>query len=224
MNEIKVYNQDGLIYFDNFRIKELILLKNQENDTEYLVMIDIQTYDYCHTESDITVLEQKFHQRIHNQLNYVWIKFEEFCDLKALKDLDSYEFEIEENEDKYLYFGSHVFLSHNRLKIERNRKSYRIAWEATSDDAIYYDAQTKENSVEINCDVDLYVFNSKEDWQKHDKLRNRQRDCYFDILNQLQGTTESVKKELDISEIKPGYSEKKKNELAWKIALDRIQE
>src|SRR5690606_14184442 len=144
---------------------ELLLLKREDNGSEYLLIIDIQTYDYFHSESDIVVLAQKFPEKIINQFNYVWVRFEEFCDLLSLDDLDGFELEMEDSEDKYLYFDHrHVFLYNNKLKLERIADTYRVVWEATSDNS---DERAIENKVEISCAVDLFVFRSKEEWQKH---------------------------------------------------------
>ena len=97
------------------------------------MMVDIQTYDYFHNESNIRIFEQRFGERINNQLGSVWIKFEEFFVLESLDDSDSLTFEIEDCEDKYLYSERHFFLCHNKLKIEKPEQSYRIVWHAASE-------------------------------------------------------------------------------------------
>lgn len=228
MNEVKVNNQDGLIYFNNFRVRELILLKSEGEEDEYRMIVDIQSYDYPHSQQELDEFERKFEQKVNNQLDYVWVKFEELCNLDSIDELNGLELGIEDCKDKYLYFGWHTPLYNNKLVITKSQNTYLLSWGATSDDAVYYDERATENKVQINCELDLYLFKSEEDWQKHDKLRNKQRDYYFAILNQLNGRSELNKDELDLSEISNEFNERQKNErqkqeLAWEIAKKKTK-
>lgn len=188
MNEIKVHHQDGLIYFDRFRIAELMLLKSESSSNEYLLIIDIQSYDYVRSGEEVAELEKKFKVKLNKELRYVGVTLELFCDLDPAAGLDAFVLAPENDGDgPSLYFGWHVPLSNNRLKLKKEDGAYNVYWTATADDVEYYDDRARDNKVVINCRLNLFVFENKLEYQQHEKLKSKRRQTYFSVLRSLSG-------------------------------------
>jgi hypothetical protein len=222
MQDIKVYHQDGLIYFDNFRVTELILV-NRDKD-EYKLILDIQSFDYPHNKEKIFDLESRFKTKINTDINYVWVTLEELCNLKTIDDLHGFAINDASDNDKFLYFGWHIGLFNNAIQFKKSEQGYCIIWTATSGDVNYYDNRANENKVEINCDLNLFVFPNEDEHQKHITLKNRQREIYFSILRSLLGQAIPGQDNYDISEVsKRDLSEFEMNKYAWDFAIQNDQ-
>lgn len=221
MQYIKVYHQDGLIYFDRFRVAELMLIKVENAKNSYQLIIDIQSFDYKHSDDEIKELEQRFNIKINNELDYVWVTLEEIT-LNAVDELNDLTITAEASEGKFLYFGWHIPLFDNLIKFSKGLTNYNLSWTAMSNDVNYYDEQAKGNKVEIDCELNLLVFDNNEEYQKHEKLKILQRDNYFSILDSLAADAIQVQNTFDISGIlSQNLTKLKQNELAWKLAIEQ---
>jgi hypothetical protein len=209
MQFIKIFHQNGLIYFDQIRTAELVLLRTDE-ENKYLMTIEIRSFEGYYNDREKVALEKQLATalQVPEEMEYVVAAYQEYITLASPDDLDGVEIYDEDNQEKYLYFGWHVQLGNNRLTFKKTGNVVRLHWTSTGPDALYneFDKRKKENAVEIVCDLNFYV-QTIEEWQEFAKAGQARLDKFYKI------------RRWDITEAAhPTLSEFERNRKAWELA------
>lgn len=209
MQCIKIFHQDGLIYFDQIRTADLVLLRTDE-PTKYQITIDISTFEGRYNDREKDVLEKQLGTpvQVPEEMEYVKACYQEYITLASPDDLDGVEIYDEDNQDKYLYFGWHVQLGNNALKFKKMGDKVRLHWTCKGPDALYgeFDPRAKEGAVEVVCDMNFYV-QTIEEWQEFAKIEQTRLEKFYDLRRWV--VTEAAHPEL---------SEFERAHKAWALA------
>lgn len=209
MQYIKIFHQNGLIYFDQIRVAELVLLRTEE-ENKYLLTIDVSSFEGFYNDREKAALEKQLGVtlQVPEEMEYVKAAYQEYIMLASPDDLDGVEIYEEDNQEKYLYFGWHVLLGKNTLTFKKTGDVVRLHWTATGPDALYneFDERAKENTVEIVCDLNFYV-QTIDEWKAFAKVGADRQDRFFDLLR--TEITEAAYPEL---------SEFERVQKAWELA------
>ena len=162
-----IKHQDGTIYFDEFRVSEVIVFKEQ--DGEYSLNIDIKTYDVQYSEKELSQKEYDISSKINNDIHFAWIGLRFFAiprnDTQYLLDTTftidrGYDIDIVKDSIAHAYFGWSIELNDNFIKFFETDGNLYLNWKANSDDIIYYDKRAKVNNFELQCKVNFKKFES----------------------------------------------------------------
>lgn len=209
MPSIKIFHQDGLIYFDQLRVADLVLLRTDE-ENKYLLTIDIASFQGLYNDREKAALEKQLGTplQVPAEMEYIHVAYQEYITLASPDDLDGVEIYEEDNQEKYLYFGWHVLLGNNTLTFRKTGNVVRLHWTATGPDALYneFDARAKENAVEIVCDLNFYV-QTIDEWKAFAQVDQARRNKFQELLS--TEVTEAAYPEL---------SEFERARKAWELA------
>ncbi len=207
MQHLKIFHQDGLIYFDKFRVADLVLLKT-EDENKYLLTIDINTFEGEHSADEVTAIEKQFDTRLNPaQMEFANAVYEDYVELASPDDIDGLRIAKEDSNEKYLYFHWHVFLRNNHLTFRKTGSIVQLHWTATGDDAIHqHSEQAKDNAVEIVCELNFYVFTIDE-WKAFAKTGTDRKHRHDHLLR-----TEIT------AETHPHLSDLGRAQKAWELA------
>jgi hypothetical protein len=207
MQHIKIFHRDGLIYFDKFRVADLVLLKTEE-ENKSLLTIDINTFEGAYSTDEVTAIEKRFDTQLNPaQMEFANAVYEDHVELSSPDDIDGLEITKEDSNEKYLYFHWHVFLRDNRLTFKRNGPTVQLHWTATGDDAIHqHSEQATDNAVDIACELNFYVFTIDE-WKAFAKTGSDRKEKHYHLLR-----TEIT------DETHPNLSELGRAQKAWDLA------
>jgi len=208
MQHIKIFHQDGLIYFDKFRVADLVLLKTEE-ENRYLLTIDINTFEGVYSTDEVTAIEKRFDTRLNPaQMEFANAVYEDYVELSSPDDIDGLEIAKEDSNEKYLYFHWHVFLRNNRLSFKKIGPTVQLHWTAIGEDAIHqYSGQAKDNAVDIVCELNFYVFTIDE-WKAFAKTGSDRKEKHYHLLR-----TEITR------ETHPHLTELGRAQRAWELAI-----
>jgi hypothetical protein len=224
MQEVRIYHQDELYYFNQFRISDLILVKQEGYEIKYLLILDMQSYDFFYSEDEITNLEERFKTKVNNEENRIWVTLKQFCELESIDEIDELIIEAKDCEGKLLFFGGqidYILLFNNIIKFSKNNSTVHVNWAASSEDPQFAYEDARPYKVEMNFNLNLTVFNEQE-YLKTEKQKNEVRDIYFGILRKFNGQGFPDENFDYLNAISfDNISELEKSKLAWKIANDR---
>lgn len=209
MQYIKILHQNGLIYFDQIRQADLVLLRTDEAN-KYLMTIEIHSFEGQYNEREKVALEGQLGTtlQVPEEMEYVIAAYQEYITLASPDDLDGVEIFDEDNQDKYLYFGWHVQLGNNTLSFKKTGDIVRLHWTATGPDALYneFDERKKENAVEVVCDMNFYV-QTIDEWKEFAKIGQARLEKFYE-LRRWTITEEAY----------PALSEFERARKAWELA------
>src|SRR6185437_13041139 len=165
MQEVRIYNQNELYYFTQFRISDLILVKQEGYKTKYLLIIDMQSFDFFYSEDEIAKLERHFKTTINNEENRVWVTLKQFCELESIDEISDLIIEAKDCEDKLLFFGGqidYILLFDNIIKFSKNKSTLHINWVASSEDSQFAYEDSRTYKIEMKFNLNLIVFDEQE--------------------------------------------------------------
>jgi len=164
MQYIKIFHQDGLIYFDKIRVADLVLLRMEE-ENRYLLTIDIATFEGTYSAEEIAAIELEQKAKLNpSHTEYAHAVYEDYVELAFPDELDGLEINTEDSDEKRIYFGWNVPLHNNRLMFRKNGSAIHLCWTASADDAFYFHEKAKDSAVDIQCSLNVYVF-TIEEWK-----------------------------------------------------------
>jgi hypothetical protein len=230
MNYIKIFHQDGLIYFDKFQVAELILLKI-EDPNKCLLMVDVQCFDAIKTESEKQELEKELQFKINTEAlfyDFAFFTIDEYIDLPTIDELNDLTINPinQENGDPpaYIYLGWHIGCYENEVKFWKKDNTWFMQWVGLADDINYYDERAKKNKVEARVKLEIFIFETKEDFQTHERKKEQTIAMYYSILRNMLGQAIPQKDNIDI--ILPRVSTwtaLQKSDYAWKLAIEHTK-
>lgn len=192
---LKIYTQDGLVYFSPFRISDVLLTRISESEVRF--DLDIKTFDGPYSEDELNKLKNRFNEAINNDYGYAWLTIENkrlMC--KSLDGIETIEFEIRKGWDEGsgeglagIYFGWRVELLENKIRIEIDKATNTgtITWTAVSGDTNYYDERAKATKYEFRAKVRvLYFMDAQEIRERWRRLANM-TDRYYEIIRNMKG-------------------------------------
>lgn len=190
---LKIGHQDGLIYFEDFRIADIMLIKKDKNT--YRLDLDIKTYDGPYSKKETEEIESRLGQSINNEFNYAWLTIEnKEIKLSSLEKISNVSFEIEKGWDEDaenglagIYFGWGIELLNNKINFFKEDKELYINWTAVSGDMDYYDERAKKTTYEMKIKVKVIELESKDDLLTRWKKLANMTDRYFEIISNMNG-------------------------------------
>lgn len=177
---IKIDHQDGLVYFEGFRVKELCVYKDLFK--KYVAQLDVRTQDVKHIQQYVQETEIQINQKINPYISYVWVELREYVTnrrslngLMKNKITISKGYEIDEYSDScaFVYFGWGIELNENIIKFIKNGDKYYIKWTALTDDINYYDKRAKKCTFELLCEIEVKEFNNHYEYTQYRMIRDK---------------------------------------------------
>jgi hypothetical protein len=209
MQYIKIFHQNGLIYFDQIHTAELVLLRTDEAN-KYLMTIEISSFEGQYNDREKDALEKQLGVplQVPEEMDYIKAAYQEYITLATPDALDGVEIYDEDNQEKYLYFGWHVQLGNNKLTFRKTGDIVRLHWTATGPDALYneFDARAKENAVEVVCDMNFYV-QTIDEWKELAKTGNARQEKFY-----------ALRRTVVTEEAYPELSAFERAQKAWELA------
>ena len=191
---IKVNTQDGLVYFDQARIADVLLIKLSDN--LFRMEIDIKSFDGPYSKTEKENIEKALGQSLNESINYAWISMKNTnVKMTSKDDIENMELSFEnghdENTDRYLgiYFGWGIQLNNNKLKFEKIDDSLYLNWTATSDDIDYYDERAKGTSHQFRIRVNVVELNNVDEIQERWKQLANKTNRYYEVIYCMKGNT-----------------------------------
>ncbi len=224
---IKVNTQDGLVYFDQFRIADVVIIPISEN--LFRMEIDIKSCDGPYSKEEKLSIEKSLGKPISESINYAWLSMKnaniEINSKADLQDLELlFENGYDENTDRYLgiYFGWGIQLNNNKLKFEKIENSLYLNWTATSGDIDYYDERAKDAIHEFRFKVNIVELNHLDEINKRWKFLANKTKRYYEIMHCMKGFTLQGEYSSIHAPINEEFGIKHSNE-AWKKTSNIMQ-
>ncbi|MEO9511723.1 MAG: hypothetical protein ABJN84_18230 [Flavobacteriaceae bacterium] len=220
-NFLKIEHQDGLIYFRDFRIADLISYPNEEGNL--MVNIDVKSYDGPYSVNEVRALTTELGQ-INNDFAYCWIELRDYlCTEKKLQQIFEEEIKISEgynvegsiNAVAHAYFGWSIELKNNSIRFQSIDDKVKLTWLASSEDVNYYDNRAKNNNFLLECELNVIEFSSEKEYYDYLAEKDEKHDLYYSILRTISETPIEEDNENDISDIPKGDTDVENSRNAW---------
>lgn len=156
---LKINHQDGLIYFEDFRVADVLLIKKNANT--YRFDVDIKTFDGPYSKKERLDIEHRIGQSLYNEYSFAWLSIENHeVEMSTTEELENLTIEIEKGWDDEtenglvsIYLGWGIELLNNKIKFEKIENDFYIIWKANSGDIDYYDERARQTSYEMSVKV-----------------------------------------------------------------------
>jgi hypothetical protein len=178
-NFIKITDQDGLIYFDQFEENELYVYKNQNNTLTF--NIDIRSIMRWQMQDRIPQLEKDLGEKLNEDIRFVYVELRDFetkiTSLNEITDLEikipkGYEIDPQMDSIACVYFGWDIELNNNIIQFTKDNQNLIVNWKASSDDVNYYDERAKDSGFQTQCALNIKEFNSREEYYQFIRDKN----------------------------------------------------
>lgn len=190
---LKINHQDGLVYFEDFRIADILLIKKNENT--YRLDLDIKTYDGPYSKTEKQDIEKRIGRTINNEYSYAWISIEnKEVKIPSIEEIENLKFEIEKGWDEEaenglasIYFGWGIELLNNQISFSKVDKDLFINWKAVSGDVNYYDERAKQTTYEMKIKVNILELEDEKEISERWKRLANLGERYFEIIRNMTG-------------------------------------
>jgi hypothetical protein len=225
---LKVHHQDGLIYFEDFRIADVLLIRKDEHF--FRLDVDIKTHDGPYSKREKQALERRLGQAINNNFSYAWLSIEnKVIQLSSIDDIENLSLTIEKGWDVEvndtligIYFGWGIELLNNRIRFSKVGEDLFLHSKAVSGDVDYYDERAKQTTYEMKIKVNIVVLQDEREIRKRWKRLANLGERYFEVIRNMTGHP-IPNHDLPVCEKLDEEYGIKHSKIAWKMAPEIME-